>query len=270
MNVYANLDVLKRALRLGSATTHDAFLLECAESASRAVDAYCRRHFYTWSGDRYFGVIDPCAVLIDDVLTVTAVGADSEGDGSFDGEAWVQGTDYSLQPRSKFPKSQLWPTKNPSKFLGVDREYLKITGAWGYGDGTGSNPWKSTTTTVTIADASTSSATAAAANRIFPGDTLLLGSEQVYVETVESTALTVVRGVNGTTAAAHAGVAALRAVYPMQVARFVSALSGEAFAKRTSQGVRMEMLGTHQVMYTDVDEKVFDRALVGLRRALAG
>ena len=46
MNLYASLDAVKRALRISS-TAHDAYLLEVLEGASRAVDNYCRRHFYT-------------------------------------------------------------------------------------------------------------------------------------------------------------------------------------------------------------------------------
>ncbi len=267
MNLYANLGELKRALRTPtSTTTHDAFYLEVLEAASRSVDNWCDRHFFAWQGVKYFGVAHVARVLIEDLLTATAVGADSETDGSFDGEAWVEGTDYVLYPRHKFPKRTLGVHRNSSKGLAVDAEYLKITGVWGFGDGISATPWRSTGTTATMADASTTTATLGAAALVDAGDTLLVESEQVYVESVSGTTATVWRGVNGTTAASHAAASASRACYPAPVKRFVIGIASEEVQRRTSQGVRLEMLGTHQIQYADTDERIFQRTLGPYRR----
>lgn len=272
MNLYANLDELKRALRIAaSTTTHDAYLLELSAGASRAVDDYCKRHFYTRSAVKYLPAVNCRRVVMDDVLSVTAVGADSEGDGSFDGEAWVEDTDYTLRPRDGFPKWLMVPHKNTDKSLGYDDdEYLKVTAVWGYGDGQSASPWKSLGVTVTVADASATSVTASASGSINPGDTLRAGTEQMYVESTSGTTLTVLRGVNGTTAAAQSAATAYRAQYPAPVTRFVVALASEAFGKRTAAGVRQEMLGTHQIVYQDIDEKIYQRALGAYRKPVIG
>lgn len=266
MNLYASLDAVKRALRISS-TAHDAYLLEVLEGASRAVDNYCRRHFYTLQETRYFGVTHPCQVLIDDVLSVSAVGADSECDGTFDGEAWVEGTDYVLQPRHKWPKYELRPHKNSDKGLWIDREYLKITGTWGYGDGVSANPWRAAGVTLTVADGTSTTGTLSASGAVSAGETLQVGSEQVYVESVSGTTATIRRAMNGTTAAAHSATAVYRAIYPAGVTRFTVALASEEYQLRTARGVRQEMLGTHQVMYAAQDDRIFQRALGAYRRA---
>lgn len=268
MNLYANLGEVKTALRIAtSVTTHDAYLLGLIGGASRAVENYCRRHFHTVSEVRYFGVWNTGGVVLDDVLSVSAIGADSEDDGSFDGEAWVEGVDYVLYPRHKWPKWHLKPHKNTYKSLEANDEYLKVTGVWGFGDGTSASPWKSVGSTGTVADGSGTSLTLGTSGVVFAGDTLLIGSEQLYVEEVSGSTATVVRGVNGTTAAAHSAAAAYRGQYPDPVKRFVVALVTEAYSKRTAVGVRQEMLGSHQIIYTDTDEAVYQRAIGAYKRA---
>lgn len=270
MNVYANLERLKRALRIAaSVTTHDAYLLELSEAASRSVENFCQRHFYTVSEVRYFGVLNTGRVLLDDLLSVSAVGADSEEDGTFDGEAWVEGTDYVLFPRDKWPRTWMAPHKAGEKSLSLDGDYLKVTGVWGFGDGQSGSPWRGLGVTLTVADGTATSATVSASGAVSAGDTLKVESEQVYVESVSGTTLTIRRGMNGTTGAAHAAAAVSRALYPEPVIRFVVALVSEEFGKRTARGVRQEMLGTHQVVYEEMDERIYRRALGVYRRVRA-
>lgn len=271
MNLYANLGEVKRALRIATATTtHDTYLIELLEGVSRSVDSWCKRRFYSWSGDKYFGVVHPSRVVLEDVLSVSAVGVDSEGDGSFDGESWVEGTDYVLMPRSTWPKWWLSVHKGTSKSLFVDRESLKVTGVWGYGDGESASPWRAAGVTVTLADTTGTSATLGTAGVIEAGETLLVENEQIFVESVSGTTATVRRGVNGTDAAAHTAAAASKAQYPAPVKRFVVSLVSEAYQKRGAQGVRLEMLGTHQIQYEAIDERVYLRALGAYRRPVVG
>ena len=59
--------------------------------------------------------------------------------------------------------------------------------------------------------------TATGQNILYAGETIRMGDEQLYVSAVAGTAVTVERGVNGTTAAAHSNVSVLRRRYPRKV-----------------------------------------------------
>jgi len=85
----------------------------------------------------------------------------------------------------------VWPTA---------RRALEITGMRGY-----SYELESTGLTLgaNINDSATSLTATGAANKVFPGDTLVLGSEQMDVTSVAADSVTVTRAINGTTAAAH-------------------------------------------------------------------
>ena len=60
-----------------------------------------------------------------------------------------------------------------------------------------------------IADATATSVTVSARADVEAGHTLLVDSEQLYVKSYSGNTLTVVRGVNGTTATSHGGGAAI-------------------------------------------------------------
>ena len=91
---------------------------------------------------------------------------------------------------------------------------VRIAGIWGYSQETelagqvNDAGFTDTDTTVTLD----------AGSDIEKGETILIGTEQLYVSDVQAVALTVQRGINGTTAAAHADdTAVYRRLYPLEV-----------------------------------------------------
>jgi hypothetical protein len=93
------------------------------------------------------------------------------------------------------------------------------------------------------------------ATLVSPGDTLLLETEQVYVLSISANNLTTQRGVNGTTAATHAGATPVsRYVYPPAVAADATALAlgllpAQVLATAASSGLRSERVGDIAVEY---------------------
>lgn len=95
-NGYASLAELKAVMRIPSADTIDDSLLETSiEAASRQLDGYCERVFYSTSGTRVFVPNDSYVVETDDLVSLTSLMTSSDGDG-FD-ITWAA-TDYQLEP----------------------------------------------------------------------------------------------------------------------------------------------------------------------------
>lgn len=95
-NGYATLADIKAALRIPSADTIDDALLETSiESASRQIDGYCERVFYSTSATRIYTPNDSYVTEIDDLNTLTTLKTSSDGDG-FD-TTWTS-SDYQLEP----------------------------------------------------------------------------------------------------------------------------------------------------------------------------
>ena len=102
--------------------------------------------------------------------------------------------------------------------MGVPRA-VQLDAVWGYGDGTSSTPWDIVAgETVTVADATTTTLTVVDSALYEVGATYRVEGidpnrdEYFFVEAkpVLTTTLTVQRAVNGSTGAAHAGVAVYR------------------------------------------------------------
>ena len=107
-NGYASLNETKAALRITDSV--DDSLLEMAiESASRLIDGYAGRQFFS-SGTaiRYFTADDDFVCEIDDISssTITLVTA-MDADAVFD-TTWAT-TDYQLEPLNGVLDGQAWP-----------------------------------------------------------------------------------------------------------------------------------------------------------------
>ncbi len=271
MNSYVTVQDLYTAGRKAAAQDTEIFpweefvwLLPYVETASRAVDSHVDRRFYSELGTRRLTTgRDREALYIPDVLSISSLTTDSERDGTWTGEDWTEGADYYLSPfdTRQFPKTQIVVLPDGDfRFSPEIRDNVQISATWGYGDGVSAAPWRVSGRTVTVADDSTSAATVDAEGTIFAGHTLLLGSEQVFVEAASSSGaktLTLQRQVNGTTAAAHdPGV-------PASLAQYLSAARGAAlqmavsywntenlhgWASEDFDGHRVEMLRKYSVM----------------------
>jgi hypothetical protein len=178
-------------------TTDDAAMLRVLEAASRRVDAWCGRsafgsgfgprvasNVYDYDGSAWLS-------LRDDFISVTSVTAAATTGATQ--AALSSGPDYMTVPAAAPARS----------LLGSGYQVITVGGTAGYSVETES---------VGTCGTATSSATSLtlSAGSAYPGATLLIDSEQVYVTaSTGGTALTVTRGVNGTTAAVHSSGAAV-------------------------------------------------------------
>ena len=273
-NCYATLADLKT--RLGIAvTTYDSVLAVLLEAASREIDGWCGRHFYTATGVRYFDSRVSGIVFLDDFLSLSALATDSESDGTFDGEAWTQGEagDYVLWPDNTWPKMGILAAKDPTYNFATAARYLKATGVWGHGDGASASPWLATAITGTIATVDGLTLTLSAEGTIKVGQTILCESEQMYVSAVTSDAskaATVTRGQNGTTAATHTTKTLSVAQYPSMIVQGCLYLASEMYQQQGREGLSSEGIGDYRYSLRD-DPKTAEfimRILGPLRRAV--
>jgi hypothetical protein len=207
MNLYADLTTLKSAsvADFASVTAHDLFLMTLLEAASRGVDDFCNRHFYVENKTNYFDGAGKRLMLAKDLLSVTTLKTDSDGDGVF--ETTFAATDYFLYPLNAVVKTWLDVNGNGdySDLANGVQKGVEIAGVWGYGDGKSVTPYKASgTTTAEELDASETGVDVADGTALAAGQTILIESEQMFIESISTNTLTVERGVNGTTAATHA------------------------------------------------------------------
>lgn len=267
MNLYATLDDVKDVLN-ESGTDRDTRIMVHLEDASRRIDEHCKRVFWTETGTRYFDGRCGVRLYLDDFLAVSALATDSERDNSFDGETWVDGTDFVVWPDNSWPKLGVYALPDGNyAFSDLDR-YIKATGTWGYGDGKSASPWGSITPTGTVATTTGTTLTLSAAGVVKPGHTLKIGTEQLYVSAVSTGVATVERGVNGTTAAAHSTAAITVAQYPALVTRTAVTLAIGLFSRSAKAGMKSERIGDYQyTLATEEDEAEFlGRSLSGFVR----
>lgn len=216
-NCYCTLTELKARLGI-SDTTDDASLKLAMESVSRWIDQYCRRFFFVETRTRYFTPDCPDQLDVPDVLSVSASGliTDSDGDRTYE-DTWAA-TDYDLLPLNALlespprPYTRLAVTPNGSYTFPLVTKGVSILGKWSFAENIAALDTLGaaiTTTTATTLTATTGTSWSA-------GQTVLIGSEQMHVQSVATNTITVTRGVNGTTAAtALNGAAVSLYSYPM-------------------------------------------------------
>lgn len=197
----------------GTATGGDATLLTLLEGASRRVDGWTMRSDHG-SGygprvgtNRYDHDGSSFALLDDDLYGASSVTImDGTGGGTV---TLTADTDFYYYPYSGPPYTELVFTgigQGPRSGLRI----LTVAGTFGYSVETAAAG------TVALATGSATSATVTGAT-VYAGQTLLVGTEQLYVTASSGgTALTVARGVNGTTAAAGTAAGSVYR-YPREV-----------------------------------------------------
>lgn len=227
-HTYASLAEFQDFLRdggstdLGQAASNAAAMLGTLEGASRAVDAYCDRSRYGSGfgpriGTNYYNDVGGSVLYLrDDLLTITSVTTYDQVGGS----ATVLTDDTHFYKRrgntyGQAPYRELEIHDNSSNsHWGAGTRGNVIVGTWGYSNET-------LTATPTVSGAHNSSVTSiavSAATGLSAGQTLLVGSEQIYVTAISGTTLTVLRGQNGTTAASISNGAAIAYYrYPREV-----------------------------------------------------
>jgi hypothetical protein len=137
-NGYATLAQVKAAARITD-NVDDSLLEMCTETASRMVDGYCERRFYTAGTETRFFAADTSYVCsIDDVIgTAITVKTSSDVDGIYD-LTWTA-SDYQLEPGNRTASGLAFPTMT----LRAVGDYLfpivgnevavEVTGVFGFG-----------------------------------------------------------------------------------------------------------------------------------------
>ena len=209
-NAYADLTTLKSSGVLNiTGTGFDTRLREILESASRLIDRYCNRHFYVLVTTRKFDGAGATELPVPDLISVTSLKTDDNKDRTFE-TTWAA-TDYLLYPANADPTKE-WGSPYTRVLVDTEagsedvftrgRQTVQIDGKWGYREvtedsGTDINNaggYSATDTSLVVDDGS----------KLAMAQTLLIGTEQLYVTDISTNTLTVTREVNGTTAASIA------------------------------------------------------------------
>ncbi len=146
-NGYATLAQVKSSLRITD--TLDDSLIELAiESASRDIDAYCGRVFYSnGTASRYFAAVDEYYCPIDDAQSVSEVATSSTSNGVY-ATVWNNPTagnnngDYQVDPVNGsapvdgivFPITGLRALWNYLFPVDGPKALVKVTGVWGWAE----------------------------------------------------------------------------------------------------------------------------------------
>lgn len=246
MNCYASIADLKTALSVTS-TTDDVVMRKIIDSASRMIDRYTNRYFYVWSTTKYYD--GALRLWTDDLLSIDASGLKTDEDGDATYENTLATTDYILYPLNTYPKTYIEISNDSDygSFGGGVKKSVSITGKWGYGDGISTTPYTDSGTT--LDGTLTVGATAVAVHSITPhslGQTILVELEQMFVESISTTVMTVIRGVNGTTAATHAdNITTYIYQYPSDIWQCCIDLSSAIYQNRNKKGLSSERLGDY-------------------------
>lgn len=269
MNLYATPAEI--TARVPAAVGSEALLLSLIELASREVDARCRNHFYPETATRDFTAARASELLIDSLLSLTSLATDDTGDYTY-ATTWAVG-DYFLDPANTLPKTAIRPRPDGNySFPTGHPRGVRVTGSWGYGDGRRAAPWDVTAITGTVATTSGTALTLNTAGTIAAGQTILVDAEQMYVSAVATTTATVIRGVNGTTAATHAAAIINTAAYPRMVKEAVIYIARALWESAAGEGLTSEKIGDYEYVRANLstvttrEEQVLTRFLAPFTR----
>lgn len=248
-NLYATITDLKARLAI-TGSDQDGLLSRSLEIASRRVDVLCSgRRFFTVAGARILdtgGSTDE-VMLSDDLVSLSELAVDVAGDGSW-GQVWTEGSDFALWPWASWPALSIQTLPGGQySFPKRTRRYVRATGIWGYGDGTGSS-WADAGVTATVATANGRMLTldSESVGDLVAGQTLLVGSEQMTVVSLTAGTATVARGINGTVAAAHVeAVAVSVAQYPVLIGHATLALATRVYQQCPGEVLMRETIGDY-------------------------
>lgn len=136
-NGYATLAEVKSALRI-SDSVDDTLLEMAVESASRLIDGYANRVFYSiGTATRYYVAQDDYSVEIDDISSTSiTLQSANNADGIFD-NTWTI-NDYQLEPLNGVSDGQSWPYTSIRAIgqylfpISGGEALIKLTGVYGW------------------------------------------------------------------------------------------------------------------------------------------
>jgi len=269
MNSYGNLTTLKSEayLQISAVASYDTQLRQLLEHASRLIDKYCDRFFYclesSTASPRYYSGASSNFFLPDDILSITTLKTDEDGDGTFE-NTLVENTDFFLYPLNTFPKirAEINPNGSYGGFASGTKRGVEIVGVFGYGDGKSATPYYLSNDTVQDALGMTinqTTVTVTAGTNFAEGQTIRIQLEQCYITSIAANTLTIIRAINGTVAATHANAIPIYIYeYPMPIVQACLVTCMRAF-KRSSSAFQ-DIVGSpetgQQMIYKGIDPDV--------------
>lgn len=208
-NWYCTLELLRARIGLTD-SGEDAILRGVIQGVSDRFNKATGRFFYVRNATSHVTARASDRLLLrNDLLSVTTLATDSNGDLSYATE-W-QASDYLLLPDEaplRDPPEPYWEIRVapggslsfPTSLRGVE-----LVGRWGYYEVLERSPsllngsLDVSTRTVIVDDGAD----------FGTGQTILIGDEQMWIDSISSDTLTVTRGVNGTMTATHADDSAI-------------------------------------------------------------
>jgi hypothetical protein len=138
-NGYATLAEIRARLQFVAADTADDTILEAVVmGVSRWIDAYTGRRFYAASETRYYTAEFSDKLYVDDLLTVTSLGTDDDGDRTYE-TTWAA-TDYDLEPYNAStdgrPYTSIAVAPAGRYTFPSTRKGVKLVGSFGYASST--------------------------------------------------------------------------------------------------------------------------------------
>lgn len=135
-NEYVTRAELKTMLNLTGETYADADIDVAVEAASRAIDNYKRSRFYPTTETRYYSAESYDEwIAIDDLVAVTSVSVDTDGNGTYD-TSWVEVTDYVLDPPNAplegQPRRKLRLLGQAGRSFPSYRNSIRVVGSFGW------------------------------------------------------------------------------------------------------------------------------------------
>jgi hypothetical protein len=201
---YTTIQALRKTYLSASENTRDDLLGDLIRAASRNIDAIGCRAYYPRVETRYYDTPRGAALILDDdLLEVTTLTDGSAGA--------LASTDYRLYPRNESAKNEVRLTLVGGKTWQTDSDgdpdsAVSIAGIWGFHTRYDS-AWAATGAALTTAATSTSATSIyVTTGKLDAGDLVKIGSEMMHVSAVardSADTATVVRAINGTTAATH-------------------------------------------------------------------
>lgn len=206
-NLYASLEDIKAPGMLNITNNdYDSPLLDAIEEGSRQFDRDTDRFYYIYETTYYQDGGSVRLILDWDVQSITSLKVDMDGSGAYSTSYNLTSTpvDAFLYPLNETPKTRL--EVNPFGAVGHLgpglRKSVQITGVFGYGADWPQSYTKDSGTVLSATITSTATTlTVSTGNLIDTGNTLRIGSEQIFIyNTPVGLTIPIQRAMNGTTA----------------------------------------------------------------------
>lgn len=254
-NLYATPTEIKNAMPnsgVSGVTTYDTMLRRTAERISRLIDRYCNRSFFPYIATRYFEGDGELLWLRDDCYSIDSVGYSTDYGVTFttltDGTDFIGSVSGSLNPLQSFNSLRIVPSSGAAIGSWTSGyKAVKVVGTWGYAEdrglgwedsqdaGTGALGTSATSVTVGDIDGADKYGFTP---RLEAGKLIRMESEFMEM-TAANTATnvgTIVRGVNGSTAASHVDATQIDIWKPPEAIKQACIVEAVRIWERAEQG----------------------------------